>query len=139
MIQVSDLYILIVLDETYTPILVRPLNEWEIPGLGHFEVGNCAQKYRATFKGLNESWDLKLLHDENMFPMCTIPFLLWLIRYRKSGIFRFWEHHQGAQRSWKPHYFLFSCVQLINYLYLQLKCVAQRGHTLFKGSKTAQK
>ena len=43
MIQVRYKYILKVLDEAHTPIYGRPLNEWEIPGLGHFEVGNFVQ------------------------------------------------------------------------------------------------
>ena len=38
-----------VLDEVNTPIQVRPLNEWEIPGLGHFEVGNFGQKMAHVF------------------------------------------------------------------------------------------
>ena len=44
MIQVCDLYILKVLDEQNTPIYVRPLNEWQIPKLRHFEVGNFGPK-----------------------------------------------------------------------------------------------
>ena len=40
MIQVCDYDILIVLVELYTLIYVRPLHEWQILKLGHFEVGN---------------------------------------------------------------------------------------------------
>ena len=57
---------------------MRPLNEWQNLKLGHFEVGNLGQKLalfsaiifsllegaRATFKGLNERRDLKLLYCE---------------------------------------------------------------------------
>ena len=45
MIQVFHLYILIVLDELHTLIKLRPLNECQIPELGHFEFGNFAQKW----------------------------------------------------------------------------------------------
>ena len=41
----------------------------------------------------------------------------------------------GAQRTCQPHCFLLSCVQGVEYLYLQLKFLAQRGHTQFEGSK----
>ena len=69
MIQVCDYDILIVLVELNTLIYVRPLNEWQILELWHFEVGNFGKKYiflttggvaRATFKNLNESLDHKL-------------------------------------------------------------------------------
>ena len=52
---------MIVLVELNTLIYVRPLNEWQILALGHFEVGNFGNFFsdnwgaRATFKGLNES------------------------------------------------------------------------------------
>ena len=43
MIQVCDHDILIVLVELNTLIYVRPLNEWEILELGHFEIRNFGQ------------------------------------------------------------------------------------------------
>ena len=61
-IQVYNYDILIVLVELNTLIYVRPLNEWQILELGHFEVGNFGKNFfsplggaRATFTGLNES------------------------------------------------------------------------------------
>ena len=44
MIQVCDYDILIVVVELHTLIYLRPLNEWRILELGHFEVGNFGQK-----------------------------------------------------------------------------------------------
>ena len=44
MIQLCDYDILIVLVELNTLIFVRPLSEWQILELGHFEVGNFGKK-----------------------------------------------------------------------------------------------
>ena len=44
----------------------------------------------------------------------------------------------GAQRTCQPNCFLLSCVVGITYLYLQLKSLAQRGHTHFEGSKSTK-
>ena len=44
MIKVSDQCNLKELDEAHMPIKGRTLNEWDIPGFGHFEVGNFGQK-----------------------------------------------------------------------------------------------
>ena len=44
MIQVCDYDILIVLGGLNTLIYLKPLNEWQILELGHFEVGNLGQK-----------------------------------------------------------------------------------------------
>ena len=45
MIQVCDYDKLIVLVELNTLLYVRPLNDWQILELGHFEVGNFAKNW----------------------------------------------------------------------------------------------
>ena len=55
-------------------------------------------------------------------------------KIEKSEIFRFLNPINGSQ----PHGFLLSCVQLVKYLYLQFKFMAQRGHAHFEGSKNAE-
>ena len=65
MIQVCDYDFLMVL-ELSTLIYVRPLKEWQILELGHFEVGNFGQKlalffgHNDFFSEVNASWDPKL-------------------------------------------------------------------------------
>ena len=58
MIQVCDYDILIVFVELNTLIYVRPLNEWQILKLGHFEVGKFGQEL-ALFSAIlifSHSW-----------------------------------------------------------------------------------
>ena len=74
MIQVCDQYILIVLVELNTLIYVRPLNEWQIPELGHFEVGNFIYIYERV--QLDEYYQNILVthldHFQNLNPPWTV-------------------------------------------------------------------
>ena len=54
MIQVCELYILIVLIELNALIYVRPLNEWQILELGHFEVGNFGKIFSHNWGVLEQ-------------------------------------------------------------------------------------
>ena len=58
MIQVCDYDILIALVELHTLIYVRPLNEWQILELGHFEVGNFGKKMAlfSTIMIFSHNW-----------------------------------------------------------------------------------
>ena len=60
-------------------------------------------------------------------------------KIEKSDIFRFVSPTNRAQISGQPHCFMLSYIQLVNYIHLQFKFLAQRGHTHLEGSKKAQK
>ena len=71
--------------------------------------------------------------QKKKFPIGGIhfPYDALNVENQKSEIFRFLNSINGAQTTCQPHCFLISCVQLVKYLHLQFKFLAQRGQTKF--------
>ena len=114
-----------------TLIYVRPLNEWQILELGHFDVGNFGQKLalflaimisfsqllvnkgaRATFNGLNESWDLQLfLFKKNPDMWYSLPPVTHqMSKIEKSENFCFFKSVLWSPKDLPNHFFLYDPV-----------------------------
>ena len=89
---------------------------------GHAHIGETSQ--RVANSGIRALWSWIFWPKNDTF--------LYISKTEKSEIIRFLNLISGAQTSRKPQFWLLSCIQLVKYLSLKFKFLAQPGRTRLK-------